>query len=464
MDRPQKTPMARPDSATPGGRFGPRQGQPPNPARNNANPRNYHPGGPGQVPDKTKLYRGRPTSGIPGKKQAGPGIGGTVVTKKAPEGTATKPLEFQLKDLLRLMVKHGASDLHVKTGSPPVVRLNGELFPVGKQDLTPGNCRELIFGICTRTQQEKLMQGQEVDFAFADGGTRFRINAFLQKSTYSASIRMIKDNIPNFQELFLPEKLKELSNTRQGLILVTGPAGSGKSTTLASMIDYINMHRALHIVTVEDPIEYVHSHKNCIITQREVGSDTNSFKDALKYALRQDPNVILIGEMRDPESIMIAAQAAETGHLVMSTLHTPNAIQSISRILDVFSGENKKQIQVLLASNLRAVISQRLIVRDDTEGRVPAVEVMVVTPTIASLILEGSINDIYKYISEGSNYGMQTLNQSLFTLHGKGLITREKALENSDYVTELRMMFQGYTMDTTGMVDNDSPDNLMSWL
>lgn len=388
----------------------------------------------------------------------------TPSAEKAPaqeNGQGKKSTDFSLRDLLRIMLKYDASDLHIKAGSPPVLRINGELFPVGKKKLEPVKCLDLVFSICTRHQQNMLATGREVEFAFVDKGIRFRINAFLQKSTVSCSIRLIKSNIPSFDDLSLPPVLKKLSLTRQGLILVTGPAGCGKSTTLASMIDYINQNLHQHIITVEDPIEYVHSHKKSIITQREVGSDTESFISGLKYCLRQDPNVILIGEMRDPESIMIAAQAAETGHMVMSTLHTPNSIQSVSRIIDVFSGDSQKQIRLLLANNLRAVVSQRLIPRMDKEGRIPAVEVMIVTPTIASLILEENLNDIYRFISEGKTDGMQTMNLSLTRLVKSGKISRQSALENSDQSTELRMMIDGHVIESLTATRDES---LMSWL
>lgn len=369
-------------------------------------------------------------------------------------------ITFALSDLLEVMREHGASDLHIKEGSPPTVRIHGELFGIGEKKLTPRECRELIFSACTRTQQELLELGSEIDFAYKHAGVQYRINAHLQKSTFAASIRMVRTKIPDFETLNLPPQIKDMVERPNGLVLVTGPAGSGKSTTLASIIQYLNTNKALHIITIEDPIEYIHTHKKSIITQREIGTDTNSFQDALKYALRQDPDVILIGEMRDPETIMIAAQAAETGHLVLSTLHTSNAVQAISRILDVFTGENRRQMQLLLASNLRGILSQRLISRTDTEGRVPAVEVMFLTPTIGSLILEENINDIYKFIAEGANEGMQTMNQSLYRLFSEGIISYKDAISNSDFPNELRLMIDGHEVYKPRKDD----DTLMSWL
>ncbi len=369
-------------------------------------------------------------------------------------------IDFEIEDLLEVMKKYDASDLHIKEGSPPTVRIDGVLYPVGDKRLSSQDCERLIFKMCSRFQQSLLQMGKEVDFSYAHAGVRYRVNAYLQKSTYSASIRMIREKIPTFEELHLPPQIKNLIDHPNGLVLVTGPAGSGKTTTLAAMVDYINKRKSLHIITIEDPIEYIHYHQKSIITQREVGTDTNSFQDALKNALRQDPNVILIGEMRNPETIMIAAQAAETGHLILSTLHTPNSVQAISRIIDVFSGENQRQIKLLLAGNLRGVVSQRLVPLAQGEGRIPAVEIMVVTPTIASLILEENINEIYRYIYEGSTEGMQTMNQSLYDLHKKGLISYEDAISYSDSPNELKMMIQGYTQPHPDMGD----DTLMSWV
>ncbi len=369
-------------------------------------------------------------------------------------------LEFDFGDLLQVLRKHDASDLHLKEGSPPMVRINGDLFSVGEHKLTPRECRELIFSICNRHQLERLIQGKEIDIAYSDMGARFRINAFLQKSTYSASVRMIKTEIPTFRDLSMPEQVADLVSYRHGLVLVTGPAGSGKSTTLAAMVNHINTNQAKHIITIEDPIEYIHDSKKCLISQREIGTDTLSFYTGLKYSLRQDPDVILIGEMRDPPTIFIAAQAAETGHLVLSTLHTPNAVQAINRILDVFSGDNQKQMRLLLASNLRGVISQRLLPRRDQEGRVPAVEIMMMTPTISSLILEEKVNDIHQYIYKGKSDGMQTLNQSLYKLLEKGIIDADIALYHSDQPNELKLMIDGKHGTAHGMDDG----TLVTWI
>jgi twitching motility protein PilT len=376
--------------------------------------------------------------------------------------------DFTIQDLLSVMNEHSASDLHIKEGAPPMVRIDGDLYPIGETKLTARDCERLIFSACSKNQQAMLAKGKTIDFAYSFDGIRYRANAFLQKSTYSASIRMIRVKVPTLEEMHLPSHISSMLDHKNGLVLVTGPAGSGKSTTLAVMIDYINERKPLHIVTIEDPIEYYHAHKKSLITQREIGADTNSFEAALKYSLRQDPNVILIGEMRDPDTIMIATRAAETGHLVLSTLHTPNCVQAISRMLDVFTGENRKQMRLLLANNLRGVLSQRLIPTINGDGRVPAVEIMIITSTISSLILDGNVNEIYPYIQDGKLDGMQTMNQSLLNLYESGFISYESALAASDQSTELRMLIEGHTTSFTSLKDqqdnNADDDTLMSWI
>jgi twitching motility protein PilT len=369
-------------------------------------------------------------------------------------------LGFELNDLLQVMIKHGASDLHIKDGSPPTVRLDGDLVPVGNQVLNDKECKFLILQAMSKTQRRKLLEKRELDFAYAIPEARFRVNAFLQRSTVSASFRMLRTIIPTFEEMNLPPFLKKFASIHNGLVLVTGPAGCGKSTTLAALIDHINETKKMHIVTIEDPIEFVHKDKLSLVTQREVGADTPSFGDALKSSLRQDPNVILIGEMRDPETIMTATIAAETGHLVLSTLHTPNTIQAIERIMDVFAGEQQKQFRLLLSTTLRGVISQRLLNRVDGEGRVPAVEILVVTPTVASLILERKTHDIYPLMVQGGTEGMQTFTAALTKLYEAGLISKEDAIYQSDHPTEFRLGVEGHT--STGAAVPD--DSLMSWL
>lgn len=372
-----------------------------------------------------------------------------------------KELGFELDDLLSVMIKHQASDLHLKEGAAPTVRLEGDLVPVGGEVLTDVNCKYLVLSGMKREQRLKLLELKEIDFAYSIPEARFRVNAFLQKGTVSASYRMLKTEIPSIESLRLPPVLKQLVSINNGLILVTGPAGSGKSTTLASLVEHLNANKKLHIVTVEDPIEYIHADKLSLVTQREVGSDTPSFLDALKASLRQDPNVILIGEMRDAETILTSTIAAETGHLVLSTLHTPNTVQAIQRVIDAFPGIQQDQYRALLSTTLRAVISQRLLNRIDTDGRVPAVEIMIATPTIAGLIAENKLSDIYPLMVEGKGEGMQTFTKALTELVEAGIISKEDALYHAEQRTEFRLEVEGHTTGSSASIQDDS---LMSWL
>ena len=372
-----------------------------------------------------------------------------------------KELGFELDDLLSVMIKHQASDLHLKEGAPPTVRLEGDLVPVGGETLTDVNCKYLVLSGMKREQRLKLLELKEIDFAYSIPEARFRVNAFLQKGTVSASYRMLKTEIPSIESLRLPPVLKQLVSINNGLILVTGPAGSGKSTTLASLVEHLNANKKLHIVTIEDPIEYIHTDKLSLVTQREVGSDTPSFLDALKASLRQDPNVILIGEMRDSETILTSTIAAETGHLVLSTLHTPNTVQAVQRIIDVFPGIQQAQYRTLLSTTLRAVVSQRLLNRIDAEGRVAVVELMIVTPTIAGFIAENKLSDIYPLMVEGKGEGMQTFTKALTELVEGGIISKEDALHHAEQRTEFRLEVEGHS---TGSSANIQDDSLMSWL
>ena len=383
-----------------------------------------------------------------------------LTMKEIQEDPDTSDMGFELDDLLQVMIKHEASDLHLKSGSPPTVRMDGELIPVGSQVLNDEEAKKLVLLAMTPSQRRQLALRREVDFAYSIPDARFRVNAYLQKQTLSASFRLLRTAIPSIEDLHLPDILKKLSEYNHGLILVTGPAGSGKSTTLSAMINYINETRKLHVVTIEDPIEFIHQDKLSIVTQREVGTDTESFPVALKQSLRQDPNVILIGEMRDPETIMTAALAAETGHLVLSTLHTPNTIQAINRILDVFTGDTQKQFRLLLANTLRGIVSQRLLNRVDEAGRIPAVEVLVATPTISSLILEEKTGEIYQHMAQGRTEGMQTFTNSLAALYEQGLVSKEEAMYHADQPTEFRLTIEGHTSGSSAVQE----DSLMSWL
>ncbi len=348
-------------------------------------------------------------------------------------------MNFGLDDLIRTVIKNQASDLHLKPLAPPTVRLDGVLVPIGDRLLSEEECNYLVLSSLPPRKRIPLTRLREVDHAYVAFGVRFRLNAFLERGNLSAAFRRINNSVPNFRELGLPPVLERLASAQDGLVLITGPAGAGKSTTLAAVVDWINEHRRAHIVTIEDPIEFHHQDKTAYISQREVGTDTTSFTEALKQALRQDPNVIMLGEMRDAETIMTAVTAAETGHLVLSTLHTPNTVQAIDRIVDSFAGQTQQQVRMLLASCLRGVISQKLINRQDGRGRVPAVEVLVNTSTVASHILDGQTHEIYQYIQRGESEGMQTFTQSLISLLDHGIISYQDATQVADRKTELRL-------------------------
>lgn len=353
---------------------------------------------------------------------------------KRPQG-----LDFELEDLVRTVIKNRASDLHLKANAPPTVRLDGKLVPIGESPLTEDQARYLVLSALPPRKRSPLSYQREVDHAYVCFGVRFRVNAFLERGKISAALRMINNSVPGFDDLGLPPVLEKLALLQDGLVLITGPAGSGKSTTLASVVDWINSNRRSHIVTIEDPIEFHHDDRKAFISQREVGTDTASFKEALKQALRQDPNVIMLGEMRDAETIMTAVTAAETGHLVLSTLHTPNTVQAIDRIVDSFEGQTQKQVRLLLASCLRGIVSQKLLNRQDGRGRIPAVEVLINTSTVASHILDGQTHEIYQYLQRGESEGMQTFTQSLLDLTERGLISYEEANQVADQKTEFRL-------------------------
>ena len=347
---------------------------------------------------------------------------------------------MSIDDLLRIVVEREASDLHLKADSPPVLRINGELAPYGDPlGLTPEEIREAFEHVTTEQQREDFARELELDFAYSVPGlARFRVNAALQRGTISLAFRQVYWRIPTIEELGLPEVCKVLALKPQGLILVTGPTGCGKSTTLAAMIDYLNERKRRRVVTIEDPVEYIFKDNKCFITQRELGTDTRSFATALKHALRQDPDVILVGEMRDLETIATALTAAETGHLMLSTLHTPSAPQAIDRVIDVFPPHQQHQIRVQLSTTLEAALYQALIPRADGNGLVVAVEVMMATPAIRNLIREEKTYQIPNVIQTGSQYGMRSLNQALRDLYQKGLITQEEALTRSNNPEELR--------------------------
>lgn len=342
----------------------------------------------------------------------------------------TSSYMLTINDLLRLTIERKGSDLHLAVGMPPCIRINGELVPVEAPPMKAEDVECMILSVLQDYQKEKLENDLELDFSYAiPGCARFRGNVMFQRGTLAAVFRAVPFVIPEFGKLGLPQDVKRLCDLPRGLILVTGPTGSGKSTTLAAMIDLINSTRACNIVTIEDPIEFLHRHKKSSVRQREVGTDTHSFAAALRHVLRHDPDIIMIGEMRDQESMSIALTAAETGHLVLSTLHTQTAPLTITRIIDSFSEDKRVQIRQQLANSLRAVISQQLIPTVDGKGRVLAVEYMVDTPAVRSLIREGKEHQLYSVIQTGQKDGMQTMDQALVKLFLNGKISRESVLE-----------------------------------
>lgn len=334
-----------------------------------------------------------------------------------------------LEDLLKETLEQGASDLHITVGVPPTMRRNGRLSTIGDQRLLPSDTEALVRSMLTEEQWNNYQSVGELDLSFSlQGMGRFRANVYKQRGTCCAAIRMVNMVIPSIEELGLPNTVEEMSRKTKGLILVTGPTGSGKSTTLASIIDLINRSRDCHILTLEDPIEYLHKHNKSIVNQREIGNDSHSYAAALRAALREDPDVILVGEMRDTETIAIAVTAAETGHLVLSTLHTIGAANTIDRIIDVFPPHQQQQIKVQLSSVIQGVISQQLLPRKDKPGRVAAIETMTATPAIRNLIREGKTYQINSQIQTGAKFGMQAMDASLANLYAKGIISQEEAL------------------------------------
>lgn len=353
----------------------------------------------------------------------------------------------RIDDLLRMAISFGSSDLHLRAGAVPVIRVNGELRPMsGAMKLTQEETLEMAFGMMSNRQKQHFKDVFEVDIGYGVSGLgRFRVNIFQQRNSIGIVARVISDDIKTFSDLGLPPILNTISEEMRGLILVTGTTGSGKSTTLAAIVDKINETRNSHIVTIEDPIEFLHKDKQSFITQREVDVDTRSFAEALRGSLRQDPDVILVGEMRDLETIETALVAAETGHLVLSTLHTLDAQETLTRIISAFPPYQQKSIRIQLAGLLKAVVSQRLMKSTSPKGRVPAVEVLISTPLIRDYILhEDKTNSIRDAISAGtSQYGMQTFDQSLFYLYSSGLITLDEALRGSTNPDEFRLRLAG---------------------
>jgi len=366
---------------------------------------------------------------------------------------------MDINELLKKAVAQNASDVHIKVGSPPIVRVTGELTPMSDEErLSQQDAMKIAFSVMSPGQREIFKQKNEIDLAYSVPGLgRFRCNVFIQRGTIGLVFRVISMRIPSVEELNLPEVIKKIAMEERGLVLVTGTTGSGKSTTLATMIDYINMNRTCNIVTIEDPIEYLHRDKKSIVNQREIGSDTESFGKALRSALRQDPDVILVGEMRDFETIQTALVAAETGHLVFSTLHTIDATETVNRVIAVFPPYQHKQVRMQLSSVIKGIISMRLMPRADGKGRVPAVEVMIATGTIKDCILDQDKTKLIPDVIAQSklHYAMQTFDQSLFDLFKSGLITYEEALRRASSPDDFVLRVKGVrstsdlTMDET---------------
>ena len=342
--------------------------------------------------------------------------------------------------LLQELMERGASDLHIVDGSPPTIRVDGEIEALDYEPLTPQQTQSLVYSLLTEKQKAKFEATNELDLGFGIKGIgRIRMNVYRQRGAVCAALRAIPYEFMSFEELGLPPVIYQVVKMRTGLILVTGPTGCGKSTTLASIINYLNEHRTSHIVTIEDPIEYVHQHKKCVVSQREVGSDTETFGASLKHIMRQDPDIILIGEMRDLETIEAALTVSETGHLVFATLHTPDAVQSVNRIIDVFPPHQQPQIRSQLSFVLQAVFSQELV-RKQGGGRVLVCEAMLVTPAIRNMIREEKTEQIASAMQAGGKYGMQTKNQALYDLYKKKYVTKEQIFALSNDVEELKRL------------------------
>jgi twitching motility protein PilT len=369
----------------------------------------------------------------------------------------TAAVPTSIDDLLRQMQTLEASDLHLTPGVQPVVRVRGELERLdGFAKLKPDETRELVYRILSTEQQAILETKRNVDLAYSlPGLARFRVNVYFQRASIGAAFRLIPAEIKSLEELGLPSQLAELAAKPRGLVLVTGPTGSGKSTTLATLIDLINRTRSEHILTIEDPIEFLHWHRNCIVNQREVGPDTPSFAEALRAALRQDPDVILVGEMRDLETISTALTAAETGHLVFATLHTQSAPQTIDRIIDVFPANQQDQVRIQLATTLEAIVTQTLIPTADARGRIAALEILIPDDAVRNLIRQGKIEQIYSVMQTGTGRGMQTMEQALADLTLRQVVSREDALSRSSRPDQLEgLLERGVTITNSRPAQN----------
>ena len=384
---------------------------------------------------------------VPPQQAPSAAAGAVAPTIGARAVVRPEPLDdVHLDELLDVVVETEASDLHVASGLPPVIRVDGELKPIVKYEaFTPPVTQRMLYDVLSDEQIQRFETDLELDCSYAlKSVARFRTNIFRDRGTVAGAFRRIPTRIPTIRELGLPLILEDLSRRPRGLVLVTGPTGHGKSTTLAAMIHLMNNERSLHIITIEDPIEYLHEHARCIINQRELGFDTRSFQAALRAALREDPDVLLVGEMRDLETIQLAITCAETGHLVLATLHTNNAAESVDRVIDVFPADEQGQIRVQLANNLAAVVSQQLLPRAGEPGRVAAVEVMICSAAIRNLIRENKAHQITSIVQTSAEIGMQTMDQALRDLYQQGLITYETAMSRAMNPEELKkLMYSG---------------------
>lgn len=357
-------------------------------------------------------------------------------------------MDLMIEDLMEQLVEMGGSDMHIQAGAPIYFRINGKLGPINDEYLSPQECQRLIFSMLNNSQRKELEQNWELDCSYGVKGlARFRVNVYKERGCYAACLRALSSKIPNFEQLGLPDIVREMAERPRGLVLVTGQTGSGKTTTLAAILDLINRTRAEHILTVEDPIEYVFANSKSLFHQRQRGEDTKSFANALKSALREDPDIILVGEMRDLETISLAISAAETGHLVFGTLHTNSAASTVDRMIDVFPAEQQAQIRAMISNSLLAVFSQCLPKKKNPKpgefGRALAQEIMVITPAIANLIREGKAPQIYSSIQTGMKLGMQTMEQSLANLVKNGVISFEEAISKSGKPDELQRLVAG---------------------
>jgi twitching motility protein PilT len=370
--------------------------------------------------------------------------------------------QVPIPELLEQVLDRGASDLHLTAGAPPVIRLHGELerlddYPI----LTPKALQGMIYAILAQKMRERLEQELELDMSYSlPQKARFRVNVYFQRDSIGAAFRLIPYEIKSIESLALPPVVADLARFPRGFVVVTGPTGSGKSTTLASMVDVVNKERSGHIMTVEDPIEFLHKHQKCIVNQREVGADTHGFAPALKHVLRQDPDVILVGEMRDLETISTAITAAETGHLVFATLHTQDAPQTIDRIIDVFPPHQQQQVRVQLATTLQGVVTQQLLQTTDGKGRAAAVEILITTPAVRNLVREGKVHQIYSVMQAGGRFGMQTMDMSIATLVKQGKISQQLAFERCHDPDELQRLVGGASVGSGNF--NDGYDTVPS--